>query len=249
MTTSKRLMLTILFGVAPLIVGCRSAADKKEAEQEKATEAAVAEYQPLIKNLQSDDPLVELQAETDLKAMGAEALPALVEFAKRPPMEGQAQHVAVRLIGDIGGEPAAKALVDLLLNAGPHLKKDIVAQLIRLGKLSIDPLIDAIPAADASSLPDIQTVLLMCGDKVTVDKIVHKMHMYLRGKSEAKEGEKTEAADQEQRFRANMVGVMRAMTGHSEGFDPNSSEADQKKVMEQWVAWWGKNRDIVELQK
>ena len=115
--------------------------------------------------------------------------------------------------------------------------------MIRLDKLTVAPLIAAIPEASEIALADISEILLLNGDKLTVDKIVYSMHMYLR-----REGEASDPA-KDARFRQNMTGGMRAMTGQSMGFDRNASVADQDAVIQKWITWWGKNRDIVDITR
>ncbi len=243
MTTKRWFALAIVLVAAPLLVGCGGVA-KTGGE---GPNSSVAMCAPLIQDLQSSDLVTVLTAESKLKDLGMDALPALVDFAKQPPVEGDAQARAVRLIGSLGNQAAAQALVDLLLNGAPSLNKDIKGQLIRLDKLTVDPLIAAIPKASGPALADISEILLLNGDKLTVDKIVYSMNQYLHRQT-AQEGPQPDPA-MDARFRQNMTGVMRAMTGQSMGFDRDASVAEQNAVLEKWISWWGKNRDIVDITR
>jgi hypothetical protein len=228
MSVAKWFVLAVCVAVVSVAAGCATM---------KTRAAEDAEAAALIADLQSDDPVTVLNAEKGLEAMGDRALPALKGFAVASPTEGQ--DTAVRLIGKVGGEPAAQALVQVLQEAAPHLRKDMVAELVRLDDAAIDPIIQALPKAGDNAVLDMQTVLLLVGDKTTVDKIVYKLKNHLE--------ESDKLTPEVAQARSNMVSVLRAMTGHSAGYDKLAPADDQRRALNEWISWWGKNRDVVEL--
>jgi len=42
---------------------------------------------------------------------------------------------------------------------------------------------------------------------------------------------------------------LRALTGHGFKFDKHAPDDEQRKVLQQWIDWWGKNRDVIEFMK
>lgn len=229
----KRLRFMLGFSMLSLVVGCRGVQHMsgRRGPHDEQAEALVAQ-------LQSGDPIAALDAETRLKEMGADALPALVKFVTGDQAKGQRQ--AIRIIGQVGGKPAADALVKVLLDVGLHLKSDVMAQLSKCGKDAVDPLVKAVPTADDISLLDLQTVLMLLGDKSAIDQIIHRLHKHLKSKD--KDTPKV------MQLRVNTVSVMRALTGRSCAFDKDAPEEDQRKALLRWISWWRQDRGEFQLK-
>lgn len=229
----NRLWLTLGCSMLCLVVGCMSGQKTSGSGGPQGKEA-----EGLLVQLRTGDPIAALDAETRLKGMGEAALPALVQFVTGDQAKGQRQ--AVRIIGEIGGKPAAEALVKVLLDVGLHLKSDVMAQLSKCGADAVGPLVKAVPTADDISLLDIQTVLMLLGDKSAIDQIIQDLHKHLKSKETG-----TPAVMQ---FRANTVSLMRALTAQNCAFDKDATEEEQRKALLKWISWWRQNKADFQLK-
>jgi len=232
----KRLSPVLGLSLLCLALGCGQAQKMARERAEKMEAARV-----LIAELRSPDPIVSLDAETKLKAMGADAIPALAEFVNGDATKGKRR--AIRIIGNVGGEPAAQALVEILLDVGPTLKSDVLATLNRLGTVAAPFLVEAIPDVDDTALQDVQTCMLLVGNKEAIDQIIENLHSHLKTKYKEKDAAKV------QRLRHNTVSVLRAMTARSFSFDKNAPEEEQRAALVKWVQWWPRNRDALKLHE